>query len=192
MREHLLDSTFVVIDVETTGFDVNYAEVIDIGAVRVEGGIITDTFSTLVDPGFFIPERIKELTGITNAMVVGSPKMEEVLPKFLKFIGNDLIVGHHITQDIKFIDKYTRLYLKKRFKRPYICTLQLSRKVLPGLKSHSLKSLAQYFGIDHDRPHRALNDALITAEVFIHLLNLLWNNYGIGDYFSIKTLSGKR
>jgi len=192
MREHLLDSTFVVIDVETTGFDVNYAEVIDIGAVRVEGGIITDTFSTLVDPGFFIPERIKELTGITNAMVVGSPKMEEVLPKFLKFIGNDLIVGHHITQDIKFIDKYTRLYLKKRFKRPYICTLQLSRKVLPGLESHSLKSLAQYFGIDHDRPHRALNDALITAEVFIHLLNLLWNNYGIGDYFSIKTLSGKR
>ncbi|WP_457601487.1 3'-5' exonuclease, partial [Hydrogenivirga sp.] len=116
MNEHLLDSTFVVIDVETTGFDVNHAEIIDIGAVRVEGGIITDTFSSLIDPGFFIPDRIKELTGITNAMVVGSPKMREVLPEFMDFIGEDIIVGHHITQDIKFIDKYTRLYMKSKFK----------------------------------------------------------------------------
>ncbi|WP_245960370.1 3'-5' exonuclease [Hydrogenivirga caldilitoris] len=184
-----MDSTFVVIDLETTGFDVKHAEVIDIGAVRVEGGIITDTFSSLIDPGFFIPERIKELTGITNAMVVGSPKMRDVLPEFMEFVGDGIVVGHHVTQDIKFIDKYTRLYMKERFKRPYICTLELSRKLLTSLPKHSLKDVADYFGIDYSRLHRALDDAVITAHVFMELLNLLWSNYGIGDYFSIKKLA---
>jgi DNA polymerase-3 subunit epsilon len=189
MREHLLDSSFVAIDVETTGFNVNHAEIIDIGAVRVEGGIITETFSTLVNPGFFIPERIKELTGITNAMVIGSPKIEEVLPEFLDFIGDDIVVGHHVSQDIKFIDKYTRLYRGEKFRRPYICTLELSRKLLPYLSKHSLKDVADYLAVDYSRLHRALDDALITAKVFLQLLNLLWNNYGIGDYFSIKRIA---
>ncbi len=189
MKEHLLDSTFVVIDVEATGFDVNYAEIIDVGAVRVEGGIITETFSSLVDPGFFIPDRVKELTGITNAMLVGSPKITTVLPQLMDFIGDSIVVGHNIIQDIRFIDKYTRIYMKKKFKRPYICTLQLSRKLLPSLPKHSLKDLADYFGIHYERLHRALDDALITAHVFLELLNLLWSNYGIGDYFSIKRLA---
>ena len=189
MKEHLLDSTFVAIDVETTGFDVNHAEIIDIGAVRVEGSIITETFSSLIDPGFFIPDRIKELTGITNAMLVGSPKMREVLPRFMDFIGDSIIVGHHVSQDIKFIDKYTRLYGEGKFRRPYICTLELSRKLLPSLPRHSLKEMADYFSVNYSRLHRALDDALITAQVFLELLNLLWSNYGIGDYFSIKRLA---
>ncbi len=189
MRKDLLDGTFVVIDVETTGFDVNHAEVIDVGAVRVEGGIITESFSSLVDPGFFIPERIKELTGITNAMVIGSPKMEEVLPKLLSFIGDSVIVGHHVEQDIKFIDKYTRIYGVGKFRRPYICTLQLSKRLLPDLLKHSLKDLADYFGIGYSRLHRALDDASVTAQVFLELLNLLWNTYGVGDYFSIKRIA---
>ncbi len=192
MKEHLLDSSFVVIDLETTGFDVNNAEIIDIGAVRVEGGIITDTFSSLVNPGFFIPERIRSLTGITNAMLVGNPKIEEVLPRFIAFLKEDIVVGHNVVQDLRFIDKYTRIYMKKKFKRPYVCTLQLSRKVLPDLESHSLQSLAHYFGIENPNPHRALSDALITAHVFLRLLELLWNNYGIGDYYSITRLAKTR
>jgi len=189
MREHLLDSVFVVIDLETTGFDARKSEIIDVGAVRVEGGVITETFSSLVDPGFFIPERIRELTGITNAMLVGSPKINRVLPELLEFIGDSIVVGHNVSQDIKFIDKYTRLYYGEKFRRPHICTLQLSRKLLPNLTKHSLKDIADYFGIRYDRLHRALEDALTTAEVFLKLLNLLWSNYGIGDYFSIKRLS---
>ncbi len=189
MKEHLLDSTFIVIDVETTGFDINHAEIIDIGAVRVEGGMITDTFSSLVDPGFFIPDRIKDLTGITNAMVIGSPKMVEILPEFMKFVGEDIVVGHHVTQDIKFIDKYTRIYRGERFKRPYICTLELSRKLLTGIRGYSLKNVADHLGVGYGRLHRALEDAMVTAKVFLELLKLLWENYGIGDYFSIKRLA---
>ncbi len=189
MKEHLLDSCFVAIDLETTGFDVNRAEVIDIGAVRVEGGIITETFSTLVDPGFFISDRIKELTGITNAMIVGSPKIEEVLPELMDFIGDSILVGHNIKQDVKFIDKYTRIYMKERFRRPTVCTLELTRKLLPSMPKHSLKDVADYFGISYTRLHRALADATVTAHVFIELLNLLWSNYGIGDYFSINRLA---
>ncbi len=190
MRDDLLDGSFVVIDVETTGFDVNHAEIIDVGAVRVEGGVLTETFSTLVDPGFFIPERVKRLTGITNAMLVGRPRMGRVLPQLLEFIGNSVLVGHNILQDIKFIDKYTRLYRREKFRRPYICTLQLSRKLLPSLGKHTLRDVADHFGIRYTRLHRALEDAKVTAQVFLALLDLLWSNYGIGDYFSIKKLSG--
>ncbi len=189
MREHLLDSVFVVIDLETTGFDVNHAEIIDVGAVKVEGGVITETFSSLVDPGFFIPERVKRLTGITNAMLVGSPKITDVLPQLIDFISDSVVVGHHVSQDIKFINKYTKMYMRMKFRRPFICTLQLSRKLLPSLPKHSLKDVADYLGIEYRRLHRALDDALVTAEVFLKLLNLLWSDYGIGDYFSIKRLA---
>ena len=119
MRDNLLDSTFVVIDLETTGFDAERSEVIDIAAVRVEGGIITEKFSSLVYPGFFIPERIKKLTGITNAMLIGQPRIEEIFPSFLEFIGDYILVGHFVEQDLKFLDKYYRQLYGKKFRRPY-------------------------------------------------------------------------
>jgi len=189
VRDHLLDGCFVAIDVETTGFDSNHAEIIDIGAVRVEGGIITDSFSSLVDPGFFIPDRIRELTGITNAMIVGSPRIGEVLPEFLDFIGDSIVVGHNVRQDIKFLTKYTRVYTGTKFRKPHICTLQLSRKLLPDLGKYSLKEVADHLGIEYERLHRALHDASVTAQVFLKLISILWNCYGIDDYFSIKRLT---
>jgi len=188
MRENLLDSTFVVIDLETTGFNPERAEVIDIAAVRVEGGIITDRFSSLVYPGFFIPDRIKELTGITNAMLIGQPRIEEVFPQFLEFIGDSILVGHFVEQDIRFLDKYYRRLYGKRFKRPTLCTLKLSRKLFPELKKYSLESLSDFFGYETNGIHRALKDAELTAHIFLRILNELWNRYGIGDYLSIKKL----
>lgn len=188
MRENLLDSTFVVIDLETTGFNPERAEVIDIAAVRVEGGIITDRFSSLVYPGFFIPDRIKELTGITNAMLIGQPRIEEVFPEFLEFIGDSILVGHFVEQDIRFLDKYYRRLYGKRFKRPTLCTLKLSRKLFPELKKYSLESLSDFFGYETNGIHRALKDAELTAHIFLRILNELWNKYGIGDYLSIKKL----
>lgn len=188
MRENLLDSTFVVIDLETTGFNPERAEVIDIAAVRVEGGIITDRFSSLVYPGFFIPDRIKELTGITNAMLIGQPRIEEVFPQFLEFIGDSILVGHFVEQDIRFLDKYYRRLYGKRFKRPTLCTLKLSRKLFPELKKYSLESLSDFFGYETNGIHRALKDAELTAHIFLRILNELWNKYGIGDYLSIKKL----
>ena len=192
MRDNLLDGTFIVIDLETTGFNVEHAEVIDIAAVRVEGGVITEKFSSLVNPGFFIPERIKRLTGITNAMLIGQPKIEEVFPEFLEFIGDNILVGHFIEQDIKFLDKYYKRLYGKKFKRPTLCTLKLARKLFPDLKKYSLENLSNFLGYETNGIHRALKDAELTAYIFLNILNELWNKYGIGDYFSLKRLEKSR
>ncbi|WP_461832414.1 3'-5' exonuclease [Aquifex sp.] len=188
MRDNLLDSTFVVIDLETTGFNVEVADIIDIAAVRVEGGIITEKFSTLVYPGYFIPERIKKLTGITNAMLVGQPTIDKVILDFLDFVKDSIVIGHFIEQDVKFINKYTRSLLNRKFSNPTLCTLKLARRVYPGLEKYSLKALAENLGLETNGVHRALKDAVLTAEIFIRMLEELWNNYGIGDYYSLKRL----
>ncbi|WPM31830.1 3'-5' exonuclease [Hydrogenobacter sp. T-2] len=189
MREILLESTFVSIDVEATGFDPSKSEIIEIACVRVEGGVITERFSSLVYPGYPLPQRITDLTGITNAMLVGKPKMEEVLPKFLKFVGDSVIVAHRVEKDIAFVDKYYKQLYGKRFRHPHICTLNLAKNILPDLRKYSLKDLADYFGIEYKRIHRAMDDAQITALVFLELLKLLWYRLGIGDYLGIKKLS---
>jgi DNA polymerase-3 subunit epsilon len=189
MKEILLESTFVSVDIETTGFDEENADIIEIACVRVEGGVITEKFSSLVNPGYLLPERIVKLTGITNAMIVGKPSIYEVLPKFLKFIEDSVIVGHNIEKDIAFIDKAYRTLYGKRFKHPHICTLNLARNILPYIKKYSLKDLADYFNIKYRRLHRALDDAETTAYLFIELLNLLWNQLKVGDYLEIKKIS---
>ncbi len=189
MRDVLLEGTFVSLDVESTGFDPERSEIIEIALVRVEGGVITEKFSTLINPGDTIPRRITELTGITYAMVVGKPTFEEVLPKVLSFIGDSVLVAHNAKKDIQFIDKYHRRLYNKRFKPPHICTLNLSRNLLPSLKRHSLQDLADYFGIERAKSHRALEDAVTTAMVFLELLRILWHRLDVRDYLSIKRLS---
>ncbi len=189
MREILLESTFVSIDVEATGVDPSKSEIIEIACVRVEGGVITERFSSLVYPGYPLPQRITDLTGITNAMLVGKPKMEDVLPKFLRFVGDSVIVAHRVEKDIAFIDKYYRQLYGKRFRHPHICTLNLAKNILPELRRYSLKDLADYFGIEYRRIHRAMDDAQTTALVFLELLKLLWHRLGIGDYLGVKRLS---
>ncbi|MCS7307404.1 MAG: 3'-5' exonuclease [Aquificaceae bacterium] len=189
MREILLESTFVSIDVEATGVDPSKSEIVEIACVRVEGGVITETFSTLVNPGYSVPPKITALTGITNAMLVGKPKMEDVLPKFLKFVGDSALVAHKVEKDIAFIDKYHKMLYGKRFRPPHICTFNLARNILPDLKKYSLKDLADYFQVEHGRAHRAMDDARTTALVFLELLKILWNRLGIGEYLEVKKLS---
>lgn len=189
MRELLLESSFVSIDVEATGVDPSKSDIIEIACVRVEGGIITDRFSTLVNPGYFLPQRITELTGITNAMLVGKPRMEDVLPRFLRFVGNNIIVAHRVEKDIAFIDKYYKELYGKRFRPPHICTFNLAKNVLPNLKRYTLKDIADYLGVEYRRVHRAVDDAQTTAFVFLELLKILWNRLGIGEYLEVKKLS---
>ncbi|MCS6998413.1 MAG: 3'-5' exonuclease [Aquificaceae bacterium] len=189
MKELLLESTFVSIDVEATGVDPAKSDIIEIACVRVEGGIITDSFSTLINPGYPLPQRITELTGITNAMLVGKPQMEEVLPGFLRFVRNSVLVAHRVEKDIAFIDKYYRRLYGKRFRPPHICTLNLAKNVLPNLKRYTLKDLADHLGVEYNRVHRAMDDAKTTAFVFLELLKILWNRLGIGEYLEVKKLS---
>ncbi len=189
MKDLLLEGTFVSIDTEATGFDPSRSDLIEIACVRVEGGVITERFSTLINPGYMLPQRVRELTGITNAMLVGKPTAEEVLPKFLGFIKDSIIVAHNVEKDMAFIDKYYRRLYGKRFRHPNLCTLKLSKSLLPELKRYTLKDLTDYFGINYPNPHRAINDAEATALVFLELLKLLWNRLRLGSYLELKRLS---
>ncbi len=191
MNEPLYEGNFVVIDLETTGFSIEEADIIEIGAVRVEGGIISETYSRLIYPGYFLPRRVTEITGITNAMVIGQPTIGEVIGEFMDFIGTNIVVGHNVKQDIKFLDKYTKIYLGKKLKIPHICTLQLARNLFPGLGNYTLHNLADHFGIAYKKVHRALDDAMTTAKLFMIMLEFLWKNMGISSYLDIKQISKK-
>ena len=191
MNEPLYEGSFVVIDLETTGFSIEEADIIEIGAVRVEGGIISETYSRLIYPGYFLPRRVTEITGITNAMVIGQPTIGEVIGEFMDFIGTNIVVGHNVKQDIKFLDKYTKIYLGKKLKIPHICTLQLARNLFPGLGNYTLHNLADHFGIAYKKVHRALDDAMTTAKLFMIMLEFLWKNMGISSYLDIKQISKK-
>ncbi len=191
MNEPLYEGSFVVIDLETTGFSIEEADIIEIGAVRVEGGIISETYSRLIYPGYFLPRRVTEITGITNAMVIGQPTIDEVIGEFMDFIGTNIVVGHNVKQDLKFLDKYTKIYLGKKLKIPHICTLQLARNLFPGLGNYTLHNLADHFGITYKKVHRALDDAMTTAKLFMIMLEFLWKNMGISSYIDIRQIYKK-
>ena len=156
---------YVVIDLETTGLNPQYDFITEFGAVLVENSEIVDTFEQFVKPKKRIPEEVENLTGITNEMVSDAPSINIVLPKFLKFIGNDILVGHNIDFDSQFISAACQ-----RFNLPYknkVCdTLELSQQVFPKLENHKLSTLCRKLNVTNDSAHRALSDVLATQQVF--------------------------
>lgn len=175
---------FTVIDLETTGLDTYFDEIIEVSAIRVRNGIVEQVFSKLVKPSFEIDEFITELTGITNEMLENAPLISEVLPEFLDFIGNDIIVGHNVNFDINFIYDNNLRINDKHFSNSYIDTLRLSRKLLPDLKHHRLKDLIKYFEISVDRQHRAQNDCESTLQCYNKLKKLAISTYGTIETFN--------
>ncbi len=161
--------SFVVFDVETTGFSNLNDKIIEIGAVKIKNGEIVDSFGTLVNPGINIPEKVVELTGITNFMVSEANTIEEVFPQFHDFIKDSILVAHNASFDIGFVK---RLYdsMKSEFNNPYIDTLEISRLVNPNVKSHRLKDIAKRLNVSLVNAHRAVDDARATAEIFMLLL----------------------
>lgn len=169
--------SFVVFDIETTGLDTSYDDILEIGALKIADGKIIDTFETLIKPDCFINEFITDLTGITNKMVEDAPKIDKVLPKFIDFIGNNILIGHNVNFDINFIyDKAIELNLDP-ISNDFIDTLRLSRKLLPNLDHHRLSDLADYYNINKDGSHRALKDVEITLELYNHLNNEINKQY---------------
>ncbi|SEF45583.1 DNA polymerase-3 subunit alpha [Caloramator fervidus] len=171
-NKYSLDSTFVVFDIETTGFNANKDEIIEIGAVKIKDFKIVDKFSALINPEREISKEIIELTGITNEMISDKPRLGEVLPLFLEFIGDAPVVAHNAKFDTSFIrEKSKKLNLK--FENTVIDTLTLSRWLLPELKKHKLNIIAEYLGVKLENHHRAVDDAEATANIFIKFLNML-------------------
>ncbi len=163
-------SNYVVFDLETTGISCETDDVVEISAVRVVGGRITDEFSTLVNPGRPIPYAASMVNGITNDMVKNSPSVEEALADFLKFAGDAVLVGHNIhTFDMKFLYRYAKRFWGRTVGNDYVDTLQLARAYLPQLGHHRLTDLAAHYGISAEGAHRALYDCRMNQMVFEHL-----------------------
>ena len=158
---------YVLFDLETTGVSCQNDEVVEISAVKVQGGEVVDEFSTLVNPGIPIPYYASEINGITDDMVADSPNFREALGQFLEFAGDFILVGHNIhTFDMKFMQRDTEKYFGKLIGNDYIDTLQIARIYLPELDHHTLSDLAYHYGIDTDGAHRALNDCRMNQQVF--------------------------
>lgn len=177
----LFETDYVVLDFETTGAKCPPCRVTEIGAYRVEKGKITDNFHTLINPEAPIPIFITQLTGISDSMVRDAPKFYEIASDFLDFIGNAVIVAHNAPFDIRFLNhEIGKIYDGYKVANPHLCTVQLSRRLVPNIENHKLNTVAQYFRVNLENHHRALHDAHATAKIFVNLLNQL-NDLGISD-----------
>ncbi|CEN76055.1 DNA polymerase III PolC-type (PolIII) [[Clostridium] sordellii] len=167
-----LNQTFVVFDIETTGFSNTNDKITEIGAVKIENFKVVDRFSELVNPEVDISYKIQELTGITNDLVSDKPTIEEILPKFLDFVGDSVLVAHNAEFDMGFISQKSREQ-GLEFKNKSVDTLTLARVLLPHLKRHRLNVIAKDLGIPLLNHHRAVDDAEATAHIFIKFLEML-------------------
>lgn len=174
---------YIVIDIETTGLSPIYDEIIEIAAIKVENGVPTYTFSTLVKPTHDIDDFISALTGITNDMLSTAPTLENVLPLFIDFIGDNTLLGHNVNFDINFlydnIENILGIYLKNHF----IDTMRIFRKLYPELAHHRLLDLASNYGIDYTRAHRSLTDCKITYYCFKKMVEEISQKYESPQYF---------
>lgn len=168
-----LDDTFVVFDIETTGLSRERDKITEIGAVKIENGKIIDKFSTFVNPKVPISEEITKLTGITNDMVKDAPEISEVLPKFMEFCNDSVIVAHNAGFDVGFIRHNAKILNMKPIDNTVLDTVELSRTLLPELKKHKLNIVAEAMGVSLKGHHRAVNDAQATAEIFIKFMDML-------------------
>lgn len=163
--------SFTAFDIETTGLARN-SNIIEIGAVKVRNGIIIDSFNELIYPEMPIPSRITYITGITNAMVRGCDTVEKVLPRFVQFAGDDILLGHNIVSfDCPIVRHWANIH-GVFIKNDVFDTLRHLRSIckpFPGMTSKSLENLCNYFHIDADIHHRASADAEITAKLYFKL-----------------------
>ena len=171
-----LVSDYVVVDLETTSKYVNYAEIIEIGALKVVNNEPVDSFSTLVRPDFDIPRSATEINNITNEMVADAPGIRDVMAQFLDFVGNSVLIGHNIASfDVNIIYDYTQALYGEDFSNPYLDTLFMARSCLPCLNNHKLGTLAEYYDLDVEGEHRALFDCYLTHECYQRMKKLCIN-----------------
>ncbi len=179
-----LDGTYVVFDLETTGFSPIKDKIIEIGAVKVENGVITDNYSTFVNPGVPIPFEITQLTSITDQMVMDSPGIESILPEFLSFVGDAVLVAHNASFDVGFIEQNCR-YQDITPDFTSVDTVALARILLPTLSKFKLNVVAKALGISQEHHHRAVDDARVTAEIYVKFIRMLHDM----DIYDLKKLN---
>ncbi|WP_317854531.1 PolC-type DNA polymerase III [Chakrabartyella piscis] len=169
-RGQTLDDTFVVFDIETTGLSKEIERITEIGAVKVTNGEIVDRYSTFVNPKKHISEEITKLTGITNEMVASADTIDVILPKFMEFVGDAVMVAHNASFDMGFIRMSAERDCGFEVTNTVLDTLELSRCILKDLNKHKLNLICDHLGIELVGHHRAVNDAEATAHVFLEFI----------------------
>ena len=164
------EEEFVVFDIETTGLNSHTNKIIEIGAVKIKSGRIIDRYSQLINPGISIPYHITEITSITNEQVANQPKIDEVIGKFVDFIGDAVLVAHNAPFDMGFIKRDIKEYLNIDLENSVIDTLQMARDLFPDFKKYGLGDLNKSLGLALEKHHRAVDDSQATANMFIIFL----------------------
>lgn len=178
--------TFICFDIETTGLSAKRDKITEIGAVKVVNGEITDTFSTFANPEMPIPQKITQLTGITDAMVKNAPSQSEAVSAFLEFAGDNVLVAHNAPFDTSFIRKACE-DMGREYNYTSIDTVAISRAILSDIKNCKLDTVAKYLRLGEFNHHRATDDAEILAKIFISLCQRLTDDYGILKTSDINT-----
>ncbi len=181
---------YTVVDIETTGVNFHESAILEVGAVKVSKGVIKEKFSELIRPEkyflcptefdddfcFFNGEKVqyindfvRDLTGIRNKMLENARSESEVLADFFNFIGNDLIIGHNVAFDLKFLSEASVKNFQKPILNSYSDTLKISVKLFPNMEHHKLKDLAELYNIDYSHAHRALEDCIITFKCYEYM-----------------------
>lgn len=171
-----LPSEYVCIDTETTGLDFQYCDLIELAAARVKDGQIVDTFSELVKPPHEIDEFIEKLTGITNEMLSTARSIKEVIPDYLDFCGDSVIVGHNVSFDVNFICAAAEEN-GLHFQNDYVDEMRIARKLFPNEEHHRLKDVAKYCCVEQEKKHRAGSDVETTVHCFEKMKGMVLESY---------------
>lgn len=180
------DGTFICFDIETTGLSAARDKITEIGAVKVENGVITDTFSTFANPEMPIPQKITQLTGITDDMVKDAPSQSEAVGAFLEFAGDNVLVAHNAPFDTSFIAKACE-DMGREYNYTSIDTVAISRAILTDIKNCKLDTVAKFLRLGDFNHHRATDDAEMLARIFINLCQRLTDDYDITKTNDINT-----
>lgn len=180
------DGTFICFDIETTGLSAARDKITEIGAVKVENGVFTDTFSTFANPEMPIPQKITQLTGITDDMVKDAPSQSEAVGAFLEFAGDNVLVAHNAPFDTSFIAKACE-DMGREYNYTSIDTVAISRAILTDIKNCKLDTVAKFLRLGDFNHHRATDDAEMLARIFINLCQRLTDDYGITKTNDINT-----
>ena len=173
LNQSLYDAQFIVVDLETTGLKPGKAAITEIAAVKVRQGNLGEEFHTLLNPGRRVPSAITRLTGITDEMLTDQPKVDEIFPQFQSFLGPATLVAHNASFDLGFLNFDAQRLISAPLLNSSVCTLKIARRLLTGIRSRSLDSVAAHLGVAYPTQHRALEDARATAEIFCIFLEQL-------------------
>lgn len=182
-------SSYTVIDIETTGLDPRFCDIIEIAAIKYSSGQKTDVFSTLVHPEEPIDDYVTELTGITNEMLKNAPDISEGIQKFYEFIGDDLLIGYNVNFDINFLYDNLKRCHSLTLSNSFVDVMRIARKVLPELKNHRQATVSAHYGVSSPGAHRAAPDCETCQAIFEKLqADILAGGESLDDF---KISSGR-